>query len=270
MKGSQIIGMLGVCLFNVTLSAYQIGEPGLFAFISKGEAGAVDQSQRHMHHHQDDQMATKIYEKKSNGQKSNVMLINGLVQFNKQVIEASRFKPVVVKIHSIHSSDSQKIREPFQETAEKFKNMVSFVALDLFKQHADKQENYHLVGSLMASMKIYRIDLPVILFFRNGNLYSPLHASGAMLQGFYNRDDLSAVIQEKFFSPRVATASQAQVIMPSSSPVKQLPQESDAGLSLTTTTSGSRLPAGNSSQPADTQKKNSDSWWNRIKNIFKQ
>lgn len=180
-----------ICLMSLCIvcavGAYQPTEPGLFGvFINPSEQ-------------QRKPLPVAMYEKSLHGSDSAVLIVNGASSFAKHVISESFCRPVVVKVHSIHSKDSLVLRPVFQHVATQYKNTVSCVSIDLFQQCAGSQENYRLIVALMNKLGITKIDLPVVMFFKNGSLYCPAHMQCPILVGSCSADFLAQQIEKKYF-----------------------------------------------------------------------
>lgn len=185
MKNRMCLMSLGIFCSVV---AYQPTEPGLFGvFMNPSEQTSSIQK------------SVAMYEKGHNECDSAVMIVNGAASFSKHVVSESFCRPVVVKVHSIHSKDSLALRPEFQQVAHRYKNTVSCVSVDLFQQCAGSQENYRLIVELMNKLGITKIDLPLVMFFKNGTLYSPAHMQCPVLVGFCTADFLAQQIEKKYF-----------------------------------------------------------------------
>lgn len=177
--------------------AYQPTEPGLFGvFMTPSEQHAASGSSVPY-----GVPAKPVcrYERGANEGNSDVMIVNGAASFAKHVVCASFERPVVVKVHSIHSKDSHALRPEFQQLALHYKNTISCVSVDLFQQCAGEQENYCLVVDLMNKLGITKIDLPLVMFFKNGTFYCPAHMPVPVLVGFCTGDFLVKQVEKKYF-----------------------------------------------------------------------
>lgn len=129
-----------------------------------------------------------IFEKKNDGSTdSAVALIHGVQEFNQIVIARSHQKPVVVKFFSPQSIDSMKVCPIYQEVAETFKNKVSFVALNIL-------EETETFSQVMLCYQLKKVDLPLFLFYKNGQFYPP------SLQGYLTKENLENFIRKTFES----------------------------------------------------------------------
>lgn len=141
-------------------------------------------------------------EKRNDGSKSRVVNINGRDAFQQAVIVASVQRPVVVFAYSDIDDASAKMRDVCQSVADTFKNKVRFVSMDLRAKQHDVLENYQIIGQIMTIQNINRLGLPLVLFFKDGDLYAPEQEPAIMLQGFYSQEQLADFLDKKFFSPK--------------------------------------------------------------------
>lgn len=125
-----------------------------------------------------------------------ILKINGLQAFTQYVLQRSINVPVVLNVCSEHSKDGKKIDTVFREVAAAFDGKVSCVMLDLFAFH----ENFLVVNQLMMQENILKLELPLFMFFKNGNLYRTDAQPAAILQGFYTQENLGEIITKTFFS----------------------------------------------------------------------
>lgn len=137
-------------------------------------------------------------EHRQDGSVSRVFRINGRKEFERAVIASSSKRPVVLLILSSGSINEPKMQEVFFGVADMFKN-VSFVSMNVLDQHAGNPENSELITQFMLSQNLTRLELPMMLFFKNGSLYAPPHESTAILQGLYSKEYLVGFIHSKFF-----------------------------------------------------------------------
>lgn len=116
-----------------------------------------------------------------------VFNIQGMAQFTKLVVKNSYSKPVVLKIYSPMSQDSGKVAPVFQAVADEFKNQVIFAGLNV-------AQNMDIFMKISMFYKLKKVDLPLFLFYKDGQLLMPF------LAGFQPQDYLSGYIQRKFFA----------------------------------------------------------------------
>ncbi|MFH1253799.1 MAG: thioredoxin family protein [bacterium] len=115
-----------------------------------------------------------------------VFNIQGMAQFTKLVVKNSYSKPVVLKIYSPMSQDSGKVAPVFQAVADEFKNQVIFAGLNV-------AQNMDIFMQISMFYKLKKVDLPLFLFYKDGQLLMPF------LAGFQPQNYLSGYIQRKFF-----------------------------------------------------------------------
>lgn len=139
-------------------------------------------------------------EKRNNGTMTSVRRINGREEFERAVIMSSLQKPVVVLAFSEGSADTAKMRQVYQDVADTFKGQVQFVSMDLLALRHGTSENHELIGHIMSMQNITRLQLPIVFFFKDGDLYAPEHESAIMLQGLYSKEHLAVFIHNKFFA----------------------------------------------------------------------
>lgn len=176
--------LLGIMLSIGTIRAHVEPKKMLFYTRKKLElTGALAQ--------QKVQIAPTVYEQRSNGGPSKVLNVCGLAAFKQAVLLSSFTKPVVVKVHAVASVESGKVKPHFQDVADLFDQKVACVSINLLEQG---MENRAIVAHLLAKCGVHRVDLPLFLFFRNGQLQLPVR------QGFHTKDNLASLIQKEFFS----------------------------------------------------------------------
>ncbi len=138
------------------------------------------------------QQQQPTHEKKQDGSTDSVVaLVHGVQSFNRLVINQSHHLPVVVKFFSPQSPDSIKVKKNFQEVAEHFKHKVSFVAVDIL-------ENNDVFAQVTLIYRLGQIDLPLFLFYKDGQLHRPDHEPTPMIQGYFTQENLENFIQKKF------------------------------------------------------------------------
>jgi len=136
----------------------------------------------------------QLFEKKHDGTTdSTVVLIHGTQIFNELVIAQSHQRPVVLKLFSPQSIDSLKVKSVYQDVAESLKNTASFVAMNIL-------ENHELFSQIMSLYQLNKVDLPLFLFYKDGQLYSPIHEPTPMVQGYLTKENLENFIKKKFAS----------------------------------------------------------------------
>jgi hypothetical protein len=171
--------------------------------------------------------AQAIFEKLADGRTDSlVRLINGVDDINQNIIKASVKQPVVIKIFSDKSLDSNKVKTPFQQAAGSYKNKVSFVGLDLFAHCNNASENYSVVMQIMQSQNLRSISLPMFLFYQDGKLFLP------MQQGFFTQTNLEELTRNMFFrdkASREAVLSVGEVLNDRDSQVEQKNQVNQYG-----------------------------------------
>lgn len=190
-----IVFFLSLCV--VYLGSYQIHEGGMLDTFLPGHKPLYLKHKKPL----------LVYEKRSDGTASKVLYINGRDAFLQYVLDMSWRKPVVVLVHSAVSLDSKKMKDVFNSSADEYKDAVVFVSIDLLAVCNDKNENYEIVSHVMNSQNVNRIELPVILFFKDARLYTPQHLPTAILQGFYTQENLVKFVHDKYF-PQNDTAEE--------------------------------------------------------------
>jgi hypothetical protein len=171
------------------LGSYQARESGLLDSLLPGHKPLYLQNKKPL----------IVYEKRSDGTISNVLYLNGRDAFLQYVLSSSYQKPVVVMVQSAVSLDSKKMKEVFHAVADEYKDAVVFVTIDLLARHDGLNQNYEIISSIMNSQNVNRIELPVMLFFKNAQLYTPQHLPTAILQGFYTKENLIKFVHDKYF-----------------------------------------------------------------------
>jgi hypothetical protein len=141
------------------------------------------------------------YESRENGNPSKVVSIQGLPAFKQIVLLHSFTKPVIVKVHAIASVESQKVKPHFQDVADSLGQKVSCIAMNLLE---GGEQNKAIVAHLLSKCGVHRVDLPLFLFFKNGQLQLPVR------QGFHNKENLTSLIQKEFFNTDKKSAAGLQ------------------------------------------------------------
>lgn len=131
------------------------------------------------------------YEQRDAGGLSKVVTIGGLHAFKQAVLMGSFARPVVLKVYAAQSKESGEVKPHFQDVADQFDQKVSCVAINLLDHGT---ENRAIVAHLLAKCGIHRVDLPLFLFFKNGQLQLPVR------QGFHTKENLALLITQQFFS----------------------------------------------------------------------
>ncbi len=146
-------------------------------------------------------------EKKSDGQRySKVLALKGSQAFDTFVIKASWKKPVVLAVYAFAkdepSSASLQLQQEYQNAAESFpvKDKVVFASLDISDGATHGEENKKLLAFIMQQTNVTSISLPLIFFFKDGQLYAPTHMPAIALAGYRSQADLCHCIQQKFFA----------------------------------------------------------------------
>ncbi len=116
-----------------------------------------------------------------------VFNIQGMAQFTKLVVKNSYSKPVVLKIYSSMHQDSKRVAPVFQAVADEFKNQVIFAGLNV-------AQNMEIFMQISMFYKLKKVDLPLFLFYKDGQLLMPF------LAGFQPQSYLSGYIQQRFFT----------------------------------------------------------------------
>ncbi len=156
------------------------------------------------------------FENRSNGSPSRVMTVCGFPEFKRSVLMSSFNKPVVVKVHALASIESGKVISHFQGVADQFDSDVSCVAMNLVEQGV---QNRAIVANILSKCGINRVDLPLFLFFRNGQLQLPVR------QGFHTMENLVGLIKKEFFSQKDSSQAVLESI-PSSALCDWIPTHS--------------------------------------------
>jgi hypothetical protein len=131
------------------------------------------------------------YENRDDGTPSGVVIVNGVTAFNEVVLKGSVLKPVVVKIHSVKSTDSTRSLPLFQEIAGECAEKAVCVAMDLFATHKEQPENYQVILHIMAKFGINRLQLPTYLFYKNGKL----EPTQPVAYGFQTKEQLVSLLK---------------------------------------------------------------------------
>lgn len=182
----KIMGLvLGGALLAMSTSRAHVEPKKMLFYTHKKshQAGGVGQQ---------DQKNVVSYESRDNGTPSKVVSIHGLPAFKQIVLLHSFTKPVIVKVHAIASVESQKVKPHFQDVADSLGQKVACIAMNLLE---GGEQNKAIVAHLLSKCGVHRVDLPLFLFFKNGQLQLPVR------QGFHNKENLSALIQKEFFNP---------------------------------------------------------------------
>ena len=132
------------------------------------------------------------YEKGQNGLPSSVIAVNGLYAFNEVVLKGSLVKPVVIKIHSLKSTDSVKSLDLFQDVAQEFLDAITCSEMDLFGTHNGQPENYQIILSIMAQFGVNKLQLPTYLFYKNGKQLAEMPVA----YGFHTKNQLVSLIKK--------------------------------------------------------------------------
>lgn len=130
------------------------------------------------------------YQKRLDGSRSRVILIEDFAQFDREVIHSS--VPVVVKV--VAGRESLLARAAYQEVADLFVGRVAFV---LARMH----DVVGVVRAIMSRLRIRKVALPIVMFFSSGSFISPL------LSGTIDRRRLVDVINSLFFAGNVRVAA---------------------------------------------------------------
>ena len=112
--------------------------------------------------------------------------IRGMEQFTKLVVKNSYSRLVILKLYSSVSPDSIKETSMFQSVADEFKHQAIFAGLNAI-------QNMDIVKQIAMFCRLEKIDLPLFLFYKDGQLMMPF------LAGFQPQDALSSYIQNRFF-----------------------------------------------------------------------
>ena len=139
----------------------------------------------------------RVFEKNNHGQDSCVLRIEGSEQFKQFVLECP--KPVVLLVWAPTSLDSLKMKPVFMQVAEGFKDQVQFVSMDLLFEQDKALPNYHIVAGIMQAQGITKIDIPLMVFLKNGSLFTPSYFPTAFLQGHDTAENLAQKVRAKFF-----------------------------------------------------------------------
>lgn len=190
-----------------------------------------------------------VFEKRSDGLASHVISVCGSEEFDHFVIETSLYQPVVVMVHADVNPKKHTMSTIVQDLADTFKDQVLFVSMWLFAQQNNEPGNYQIIGSLLQNYNIANVEMPLILFFKDGQLYTPEHEPSIILQGVYTKENLEVFIKNKFFKDPI-----------------QIMQNDATGLSFSPTTiENDRIKE----QSILSKKENSVPWYVRLKNFFK-
>lgn len=138
-------------------------------------------------------------EKRKNGSTSRVIRINGREEFEQAVLASSTKRPVVLLVLSSTINEEARMQEVCHDVADMFKN-VSFISMNLLDQRVGVSENSEIITHFMLAQNLTRLELPLVLFFKDGELYAPVHESAVILQGFYSKEYLAGFIRSKFFN----------------------------------------------------------------------
>lgn len=175
---SRILLFFGLVFVYSLLNGYQVRE-GLFEHFTDEKA------------HNTVAAYLVEYENRDDGTPSGVVIVNGITAFNEVVLKGSVLKPVVVKIHSVKSTDSARSLPLFQEIAGECADKAVCVAMDLFATHKEQPENYQVILHIMAKFGINRLQLPTYLFYKNGKLED----AQPVVYGFQTKEQLASLLK---------------------------------------------------------------------------
>ncbi|KKQ49317.1 MAG: hypothetical protein US69_C0007G0066 [candidate division TM6 bacterium GW2011_GWF2_38_10] len=125
---------------------------------------------------------------------SKVFIIEAQRHFDKMVIAQSFQRPVVVKLYAPQSIDCIKVLPIFQEVAKALYPHIACAAIDIITHN-------QLFVQLMTLSRVDSVALPLFMFFKDGQLYAPLHDPVLMVQGYVTKDNLIDHIRRKFLLP---------------------------------------------------------------------
>lgn len=178
MKVSRFIFALSIFVFFLIFSY-------LFCYVEPDQGGLFTKIIRSCTAGQEKSQVT--YELREQGAtESLVFNIQGMVQFTNLVVKNSYSKPVVLKIYSPMSQDTDKVTSVFQAVADEFKNQVIFAGLNV-------SQNMDIFMQISMFYKLKKVDLPLFLFYKDGQIWMPF------LAGFQPQSYLSDCIQQRFF-----------------------------------------------------------------------
>lgn len=215
----------GVFFLYGQISAHQPQEAGgLFAAIYEKQKAFIG--------------GQPVFELTSEGMASSVRIIQGLGDVGKNILHVSRSRPVVLKVtmascdySGLVPAEHLEMNGIFQDVAQMFTKTISFVSMRLCSHERFGIENITIMQQLFAQNNLVSLlnssQMPLILFFYNGQLYQPVHHPTAILSGFYTRENLAAFIKKKFFSQADVRLGQT----------KNSGTSSQSGLDLTATSS---------------------------------
>jgi hypothetical protein len=118
-----------------------------------------------------------IYQEKEDGKESNVEVIIGKQNFVSRVLQSST--PAVVTIGTKSGEFTEKLSAICQELADdiKLKSQIRFGYMDITK-------NTDIISSIGSKLKLKKIELPLVLFIKNGQIILPI------ISGFISKPDL--------------------------------------------------------------------------------
>ncbi|QQR49093.1 conjugal transfer protein TraF [bacterium] len=167
------------------LSGYQLDER---LVINESIASSIFTEQPH----------TEVFEKRADASNSSVVKIEGIQAYKTDILQASQTQPVILKIFSNKSSESQKMVPVYQKVADKFNTQIKFASMDLLSDQDTKKENYQIIFNLMAMLHIKQMNMPIFVFFFKGNLHLP----APIIQGFLTAENLEDQIKQRFLTPK--------------------------------------------------------------------
>lgn len=144
------------------------------------------------------QPRAEVFEKRADASDSTVVKIEGMQAYQTEVLQASQTQPVILKIFSNKSSESQKMIPVYQKVAEKFTSQIKFASMDLLSDQDAKKENYQIIFNLMAMLHIKQMNMPIFVFFFKGSLHLP----APIIQGFLTAENLEDQIKQRFLTPQ--------------------------------------------------------------------
>jgi len=182
------------------------------------------------------QRASRVFEKKSDGSRSNVVSVRGFEQFRAHVLSASTHNPVVVmismgkeqqlagkggeqkrrgkKVVPVHDPLKSMSEQERTDDAQRMKDSLRMLSVfyDLadvsdFKERVTfanivldgtNPDNQQIVAQLMHSENVSQLSLPIFFFFKGGTLYAT-EGSPAIVHGADSKENLAHFIRKKFF-----------------------------------------------------------------------
>ncbi len=133
----------------------------------------------------------RSFEKRLDGTDSRVFLVYGKQNFDNFVVGASKKMPVIVKIFTDKSSESQRMKNVYQKLADEYKGKVNFVAVNVGQSN---HENLTIVSQIGKELGLPSIKLPSFLFYWENKLHTPM----PMAQGFHSAEDFRSILDNKF------------------------------------------------------------------------